>query len=200
MQKFIIIKTMKNKAKFMASDIAECAIFIVLMVAGTFIQIPLPFMPLTFQTVISVLAGLLLGWKKGIISMAVYCFMGLVGLPVFTGGGGFAYVLKPSFGYILGFIAAAGVGGAIVGRGKPSARRYILAALAAFLVDYIIGIPYCIVAAHLLGVEDLTHLFIYSNLIFMPKDAALSILGALLAKSVSPYIRRRTKKEPETIS
>ena len=177
----------------MASDIAECAIFIVLMVAGTFIQIPLPFMPLTFQTVISVLAGLLLGWKKGIISMAVYCFMGLVGLPVFTGGGGFAYVLKPSFGYILGFIAAAGVG-------KPSARRYILAALAAFLVDYIIGIPYCIVAAHLLGVEDLTHLFIYSNLIFMPKDAALSILGALLAKSVSPYIRRRTKKEPETIS
>lgn len=183
----------------MATDIAECAIFIVLMVAGTFIQIPLPFMPLTFQTVISVLAGLLLGWKKGIISMSVYMFMGLVGLPVFTGGGGFAYILKPSFGYIIGFIAAAGVGGAIVGKGKPTTRRYIIAALAAFLVDYIIGIPYCIVAAHLLGVKDLVNLFIYSNLIFMPKDAALSVLGAFLAKSVAPYIHRKTKsRQAET--
>lgn len=190
---------MKNKAKFLATDIAECAIFIVLMVAGTFIQIPFPLMPLTFQTVISVLSGLLLGWKKGIISMSVYCFMGLVGLPVFTGGGGFAYVLKPSFGYIIGFIASAGVGGAIIGRGMRSTRRYIIAALAAFLADYVIGIPYCIVAAYLLDVQDLTHLFIYSNLIFMPKDAGLSILGAILAKSVSPHIHRRVKAEEDSV-
>lgn len=190
---------MKSKAKFLAADIAECAIFVALMVAGTFIQIPLPFMPLTFQTVISVLAGLLLGWKKGVISMSVYCFAGLLGLPVFTGGGGLAYVLKPSFGYIIGFIAAAGVGGAIVGKGKASLRRYIIAALAAFFADYVIGIPYCIVAAQLLGVRDLVQLLIYSNLIFMPKDAVLSVLGAFLAKSVAPYIRRKSRlKRAET--
>ena len=95
---------MDVNSRHIATDIAECAFFIVLMVAATYIQIPFPLVPLTFQTVVSVLAGLMLGAKKGIISMAVYCFMGLVGLPVFTAGGGIVYVLKPSFGYILGAI------------------------------------------------------------------------------------------------
>ncbi|MDE6442729.1 MAG: biotin transporter BioY [Clostridia bacterium] len=182
---------MKKNLKFRAADIAECAIFIVLMVAATYIQIPFPLVPLTFQTVISVLAGLLLGWKKGVISMSVYCFMGLVGLPVFTAGGGFSYVLKPSFGYIVGFIASAFVGGLILGNGEQSLRRYIAASLCAFISDYAVGIPYCIVAAKLLGVENLTELLIIGNLVYMPKDAVLSVLAAFLAKSVVPAIRRK---------
>ncbi|MDE7075976.1 MAG: biotin transporter BioY, partial [Clostridia bacterium] len=101
----------KYSTKLMAVDIAECAVFVALMIAGAYIKIPFPFMPLTFQTVFAVLAGLLLGWKKGIIAMTVYAFVGLVGLPVFTSGGGFSYVLMPSFGYIIGFIASAGVAG-----------------------------------------------------------------------------------------
>lgn len=182
---------MKRKAKFLAVDIAECAMFIVLMVAATYIQIPFPLVPLTFQTAVSVLAGLLLGWKKGVIAMSVYCFSGLVGLPVFTAGGGIAYVLKPSFGYIIGFIAAAGVGGLIVGKNNPPLWRYIVAALAAFAADYVIGVPYCIIAARLLGVENLTNLFIFGNLVYMPKDAALSVLAAILAKTVAPVVRKR---------
>lgn len=182
---------MKKKIGFRAADIAECAIFIVLMVVATYIQIPFPLVPLTFQTVVSVLAGLLLGWKKGIISMSVYCFMGLAGLPVFTAGGGFSYIFKPSFGYIIGFIASAGVGGLIAGKADASLRRYIVAALCAFLADYVVGIPYCILTAKALGVENLTRLFITGNLVYMPKDAVLSVLSAFLAKAVTPVIRKR---------
>lgn len=181
---------MKTNVKLRAADIAECAMFIVLMAAATYIQIPFPPVPLTFQTVVSVLAGLLLGWKKGVAAMSVYCFMGLVGLPVFTGGGGFAYVFKPSFGYVIGFIAAAGVGGLIAGKGNAPLWRYIVAALAAFLTDYAIGIPYCMAAAHFLGVKDLTNLLIVSNLLYTPKDAALSVLAAFLAKAVVPAVRK----------
>ena len=179
-----------DKIKLTAADIAECAVFIVLMVAATYIQIPFPLVPLTFQTVISVLAGLMLGWKKGMISMSVYCFMGLVGLPVFTSGGGFAYVFKPSFGYIIGFIFAAGVGGLVLGGGKRPAWRYVVAALAAFFVDYAVGIPYCIISAKLLGVENLTKLVLTGILIYMAKEAALRVLAAFLAKTVSPVVRR----------
>lgn len=185
---------MKSKTKFLAVDIAECALFVVLMVAGAYIQIPFPLVPLTFQTVVSVLAGLLLGPKKGLISMTVYCFAGLVGLPVFSAGGGIAYVLKPSFGYIIGFIAAATVAGLIANKPDLPLWRYISAALAAFLADYAVGIPYCMVAARLLGVADLTNLFIVGNLVYMPKDAALSILAALLSKTVLPIIGKRRKK------
>lgn len=178
------------KNRLLAIDIAECAVFTTLMVAGAFIKIPFPLVPLTFQTVISVLSGLLLGWKKGAISMAVYCFTGLCGLPVFTDGGGIFYVLKPSFGYILGFILAAFVAGIIAG-GKNSFKRYIAGALAAFIADYIIGIPYCIAASHLLGVENLSGLLITGNLIFMPKDAGLSVLAAIIAWRVVPVLKRK---------
>lgn len=185
---------MKTNGKLIAADIAECALFVVLMVASAYIQIPFPIVPLTFQTVISVLAGLLLGWKKGVISMSVYCFMGLVGLPVFSAGGGIYYVLKPSFGYIIGFIAAAAVGGLIANKAQLPLWRYIVAALAAFLTDYAIGIPYCMVAAKLLGVENLTNLLLVGNLVYMPKDLALSILAAFLAKAVAPVVRKSRNK------
>lgn len=182
------------KTKFLAVDIAECALFVVLMVAAAYIQIPFPLVPLTFQTVVSVLAGLLLGWKKGLISMSVYCFAGLVGLPVFAAGGGITYVLKPSFGYIIGFIASATVAGLLANKPNLPAWRYIVAAVAAFLTDYVVGIPYCMVAAHLLGVGNLTNLLMVGNLVYMPKDLVLSVLAALLAKTVYPVISRRGKK------
>lgn len=181
---------MKKHAGLIAADIAECALFVALMVAGAYIQVPFPLVPLTFQTVISILAGLLTGFKKGMISMSVYCFAGLAGLPFFAAGGGFAYALKPSFGYVIGFIAAAGVAGAIAGGRDVGLKRYVLAALAAFLANYITGIPYCLVAARLSGVENLTKLFLAGNLIYMPKDAALSVLAAFLAKTVTPAIRK----------
>ncbi len=181
----------KDKIKIVAADIAECAIFVALMVAGAYVQIPFYPVALTFQTVISVLAGLLLGWKKGMASMAVYCFMGLVGVPVFSAGGGIFYVLKPSFGYIIGFIAAAAVAGLVAGKPEASFRRYLLAAVSAFLVNYAVGIPYCMVAAKLLNVENLTGLFLTGNLLYMPKDFVLCVLAAVLAWKVAPIIFRQ---------
>lgn len=185
---------MSIKKKLLAADIAECALFVALMVAAAFIQIPFPLVPLTFQTVVCVLAGLLLGAKKGAISMTVYMLIGLIGLPVFSAGGGIYYVLKPSFGYILGFIVAAAVAGLIAGRANLPLWRYVLAAMVAFLANYAVGIPYCIVTAHLLGVENLTGLFITGNLIYMPKDAALCALAAILARKVCPIIGGAIKK------
>ena len=49
------------------------------------------------------MCALLLGRKWGTISLVLYLALGLVGLPIFSSGGGPAYVLQPSFGYIIGF-------------------------------------------------------------------------------------------------
>ncbi len=188
----------KTKRKFLAVDIAECSIFVALMVAAAFIKLPLfPLVPLTFQTVVSVLSGLLLGWKKGAVSMSVYCFIGLIGIPVFADGGGIFYVLKPSFGYILGFVLSAVVAGLISGRSGLPLWRYIIGALIACLANYAIGIPYCLIAAKLLNVDDLLGLFITGNLVFIPKDAALCIIAAVLAWRVLPIIERRNKKSAQ---
>ena len=62
--------------------------------------------------------------------------------------------------------------------------------MAAFAVDYAVGIPYCMFAAKLLNVENLTKLLITGNLVYMPKDLVLSVLAAFLAKIVAPVVRR----------
>ena len=72
--------------------LAQCALFVVLMIVSAFIRIPIPYVPVTFQTVVAVLAGLMLGPWWGAASVAVYVILGLLGLPVFAnGGGGYAY-------------------------------------------------------------------------------------------------------------
>lgn len=184
---------MKSK-RLNATDIAEIALFVALMTASAYIQIPFPLVPLTFQTVVAVLCGLLLGAKKGVAATAIYCFAGILGLPVFTSGGGFAYVLKPSFGYIIGFILSAGVTGLIAGN-NYTARRCVFAAVVGMFADYLLGIPYCIICAHLLGVKNLVNLLLVGNLVYIPKDAVLCILAAMLFKSVAPVVIKRRAKD-----
>ncbi len=185
---------MKNYSlKLAAADIAECAVFVALMVAGAYIKIPFPLMPLTFQTVFAVLSGLILGTKKGIISMTAYAVLGLVGIPVFAGGGGIQYVVMPSFGYILGFIASAGVAG-IAAKGNKRLWQIIIISLLAFLSDYVFGIAYFIAVWQLSGYEGLWHAVVTYNLVYMPKDAILCVLAAFLSAAISPAIRKIRRK------
>lgn len=185
---------MKNiSKKLVAADIAECALFVALMIAGAFIKIPFPFMPLTFQTVFAVLAGLMLGWKKGMISMTAYAFLGLIGLPVFSSGGGIFYVTMPSFGYILGFIASAGVAG-INGSRSKKLWQSILLSFAAFVTDYVFGIAYFIAVWQLSGYSGLWQAVVTYNVLYMPKDAILCTLAAILSFTVAPAIRSIRKK------
>ena len=69
----------KSKSKNLTKDITQIALFVALMIVFTlYVSIPFFPVPLTFQTVICVCAGLFLGKRKGAISMAIYLFMGLV--------------------------------------------------------------------------------------------------------------------------
>ena len=183
-----------NRGRRVAAELAKCAIFVVLMIVSAFIKIPFPFVPLTFQTVVAVLAGLLLGPLYGTAAVGVYIFMGLLGLPVFTSGGGFAYVVQPTFGYILGFAAAAFVAGALCGRGKAAQitlRGALLASVAGFLVNYIVGVPYFLLIWHFyMHNGGVWQAAVTYNLIYMPKDLALCLLAGFLAWRVRPLLDR----------
>lgn len=64
------------------------ALFAVLTALGAFIRIPFPLVPITLQTFFVFLSGTLLGSRAGALAQVLYVGMGLIGLPVFTGGGG----------------------------------------------------------------------------------------------------------------
>ena len=104
-------------------DMALCSLFAIVTGVGAMIRIPLPFspMPVTLQTAMVFLAGALLGGRRASVAMAMYMVMGLVGLPVFTQGGGFHNLLVPSFGFIIGFIPASWVIGRIC---EVAGQRY----------------------------------------------------------------------------
>ena len=84
--------------------LALTALFAALVAAGAFIRIPIGTVPVTLQFVFANLAALLLGVKWGTLAIGLYIALGLVGVPIFTAGGGFTYVLQPTFGYLLGFL------------------------------------------------------------------------------------------------
>ena len=107
-------------------DLVLCAMFVALIAVGAFIKIPVPVVPFTLQFLFTMLAGLLLGPVNGALAVVVYIVLGLIGLPIFTQGGGPGYIFQPSFGYIIGFAVAAYVNGKIANaKTHPSYRRLL---------------------------------------------------------------------------
>ncbi len=120
---------MSGKGASSTRNLAYTAMFAVLIAAGAFIKIPFVPAPFTLQTFFCMLAGACLGAKRGVAAAAVYIALGLVGLPVFTAGGGFQYVSHVTFGYLLGLLPAALLGGLTLHRGAGKNNFFLLLCL-----------------------------------------------------------------------
>ncbi len=121
------------------------SLFSALTAAGAFIKIPMPMVPMTLQTFLVYTAGLFLGPVGGALSQLVYVMLGLAGLPIFSGGGGIAYLFSPTFGYLVGFIPAAAVAGLLAKRGGNVWP--VCGVVMSVLIVYIFGVPYLMFAA-----------------------------------------------------
>ena len=160
-------------------NLVLCALFAALITIGTYIKIPTPLLPLTFQTLFVVLSGLVLGKKYGPVSVCVYVIAGLIGLPVFTGS-----ALNPTFGYIIGFIPGSWLAGYVAEKFKPCFLTYTFGALAGIAIIYVFGIPYYyLMSKYYLGNElGAKTLLIYFVLMPLPGDIFKSVLAGLIAE------------------
>lgn len=175
---------MKNQVFYMVL----AGLFAALTAVGAFLRLPLGALSLTLQVLFTMLAGLLLGAKWGAMSQLVYVVLGLVGLPIFTAGGGLGYVFQPSFGFLLGLIPAAWVVGRL-GQGQQSTVRLAVACLAGLTVLYLIGLPYMalILNGYLEMNLDLQTILWTGMVIYLPGDF-LKIAVTLVV--VKPLRRR----------
>lgn len=102
---------------------------------GAKVAMPLPGtpVPFTLQVLFILLSGALLGPRLGALSQALYLAVGALGAPVFAAGGGWAYLLGPTAGYLWAAPLAAYVAGAVIGRSAAPLRLALglLAGLAA---------------------------------------------------------------------
>jgi biotin transport system substrate-specific component len=114
-----------------------------LTAVGAYIAIPIGPVPIVLQNLFVMLAGLLLGSRWGLISIAIYLLAGAVGLPVFAGGtGGIGKFLGPTGGYLIGFAVAAYLIGFISERNRGRLLSDIGAMVAGTLVIYLIGVTW----------------------------------------------------------
>ena len=78
----------KKKEILSTKSMILSALFVALIAIGAFIKVPVPVCPFTLQLLFTTLAGLLLGANLGFVSVCVYIIIGLIGIPIFTEGGG----------------------------------------------------------------------------------------------------------------
>ena len=115
----------------------------VLMALLAQLTIPLPVVPITGQTLGVLLIGAALGSKKGSLAMIAYLVEGALGAPVFAEGAGIAYMVGPTGGYLLGFVAAAFVIGWLAERGfDRNVFTAAVAMLAGQIVLYAAALPW----------------------------------------------------------
>lgn len=180
---------MSNNKK--VKNIVFCAIFVVLIIAGTFIKIPIPVLPFTLQFLFTTLAGALLGSKNGALSVLCYTIIGLLGIPVFTTGGGIGYFLQPTFGYILGFIFGTFATGKVLELQKnPKFFNMVIANFIGLSIVYFIGMAYYYIICNYVinSPIALWPLFWYCFVLAIPGDILLCFVAAILTKKLKPMI------------
>ncbi|WP_336645664.1 biotin transporter BioY [Microbacterium sp. USHLN186] len=175
---------MTDDRRPLSADLARIAVFAALVIVLGTVMVPLPGgVPITGQTLGVMLAGLVLGARRGPLAILTVLALAAIGLPVLAGGrGGLGAFVGPTAGYLIGWVAAAAVIGLIAHSGRLSWWRAGLAALIGGIgVVYLFGIP---VQAWVTGVPlDLTAL---SSLAFLPGD----LLKAALATALALALRR----------
>ncbi|MGE7954114.1 biotin transporter BioY [Lysinibacillus xylanilyticus] len=150
------------------------------------VSIPLPFspVPITGQTLAVGLIVTILGTRLGTFSVLIYILLGAVGLPVFSGmSGGFAILIGPTGGYIVGFLVTAVIMGLYLDKFGITIFHAIIANLIGMVVTLAFGTAWLKVAADL----SWTAAFMGGVAPFI----VVGILKAVLAAWVGVIVRRR---------
>ena len=156
-----------------------------LMAAGAFLAIPIGPIPIVLQNMFVFLAGLLLGSRWGLASVAVYLLAGACGLPVFGGGlGGIGRIVGPTGGYLMGYLPAVFIAGYISEKTDHRLGYDILAMIGATVVLYACGVTWLKILTGMTWSKTL----MVGMYPFLIGDAMKIIAAALIARALRPVI------------
>jgi len=153
------------------------------------INLPLPYVPMTLQTLVVLMIGAAYGWRLGTATVMAYLAEGAIGLPVFAGPvGGLAPLLGPTAGYLAGFVAAAFITGWLSERGwdRSVPRLFVamglghIVILAAGFAWLAFGMKLGVEKAWLVGIAP-----------FVAASVIKNALGAALVPAIRYMLDRR---------
>ncbi|WP_332694352.1 biotin transporter BioY [Halalkalibacter lacteus] len=159
------------------------------------LTLPISPVPITAQTLGVMLAGAILGARRGGLSLGIFVALVAVGIPLLAGGrGGFGVLLGPSGGYILSWPIAAFVIGYLVEKywHKMNIARFILFnIIGGVLLVYACGISYLSFVTEIPWTTAALQALIY-----VPGDVGKAVIAGITAmqiKKAYPLIKKPTK-------
>lgn len=155
-------------------------------------SIPLPFspVPLTLQTFAIGLTATILGSKTGTYAIIGYLLMGMIGLPVFAGGGaGISSLVGPTGGFLVGFIFNGLITGLIIEKTKFNYFWAIVANIIGAVVTLAFGTAWLKVSGGMPWAHAFTAGFFPFVLPGIVKAVAASYIGVLVGKRL-PFINK----------
>lgn len=168
-------------------DLVYIALFAAIMAGlGMLPAVTLPLgVPITAQSMGPMLAGLIIGARRGFFSMALFILLVAMGLPLLAGGrGGWAVFSSPTGGFVIGFAFAALATGWLydqLGKGAAWISMALAAAVGGIVVLYAFGLPYWMMIT-----GQSFQAVLVAALPFIPGD----ILKVVIAASVALAVRR----------
>lgn len=148
------------------------------------LSLPIGIVPISLTNLAIYFAVYVLGQKKATLSYIVYLFIGLVGLPVFSGfSGGFSKLFGPTGGYLIGFIFMAFISGIFIDKFSNKIYMCFLGMILGTIVTYAFGTAWL---AYQLNLPFNAALSV-GVLPFIPGD----IVKMVIASLIGPQIKKR---------
>jgi biotin transport system substrate-specific component len=163
------------------------SLFAALMAAGAYLAIPIGPVPIVLQNMFVFMAGLLLGSRWGLASVAVYLLAGIVGLPVFAGGtGGIGRIFGPTGGFLLGYLPVVFLVGRMAERLPRRMIWDVAAMITGAMVLYACGVSW------LAGVSGLSlgKALALGMAPFLPGDALKIAAAVIIVRTVRPVMTK----------
>ncbi|MBU1303958.1 MAG: biotin transporter BioY, partial [Alphaproteobacteria bacterium] len=162
----------KGEVAKLASNIATVVLGTLLITLCAKINVPVWPVPVTLQGFAIAALAAAFGMRIGVATVGLYLLEGAMGLPVFATGGGLVYLVGPTGGFLLGFLALAAIVGFAADRGASGKPLALFGAmLLGDAVMFVLGFAWLAVMAGQAGWIDQTN-----------------VLGSAFAKAVQPFI------------
>lgn len=126
----------KSETRRLVSNIAVVVLGSLVLALASAIKVPLQPVPVNLATFAVAVLAAAFGWRVGVATVVLYIAEGLSGLPFFSYGGGWAYILSPSFGFIIGYLPMAYVIGQAADRGASG--RIVMLFIAMLIADAVL--------------------------------------------------------------
>lgn len=186
------------KQKLSVQEMTTMALLAALLCVSSYISIQLPFsvVPITAQTLVINLIALLLKPKKAGITVGIWILLGVIGLPVFSGGkGGFGVLAGATGGYIIGYLVAVIIISFVKGKKNKIIRNTLSVIVIGIPLIYLIGVPWYKMIAGL----DWKTAILTGLVPFIAGDIIKAVASVCIAKPLYPVVNAADYNKQEEV-